>query len=656
MEPLRQRQVHLDFHTSEHIPGVGSEFDPEKFVARLKEAAVDSVTCFSRCHHGWIYHDTALPNRHSSLTCNLLAEQIRACHQADIRVPIYITVGWDHLAATEHPEWVEILEDGRQSGRTPLGKGWGWLDMDFASPYVDYVIAQTQEVLDLFGDEVDGIFFDILAQRGVHSPHALKRFREKGWDAADPVKQAEMRELLVTECVERLAGAVRHKNKDCTLFFNNGHVGPAFRKRAHHYTHLELESLPSGGWGHIHFPATIRYARTLGKPCLGMTGKFSESWGHFGSFKSDAALEHECMRMLAHGAGCSVGDQLPPRGELDAKTYRLIGGVFRQVAELEPWTKGASAVTEIAVLHPEEFSPGEISLHPTTHGAVRALEEGRLQFDLVDTQADLTGYRLLVLPDWTPLPEAFAEKVEGFLAAGGAVLSTGSAGRSLDGSRFALKDHPAVWLGEAETDAVDYVRPKEALHPDSDTDFVMFSPATQLEPAAGAEVLATVTRAVFPRSWDKFVSHAHSPAWEATSQPAALQTGRIVHLAHPVFRLYAEKSQPFVRELILSAVRRLLPDPLVEVSAPTSLQATITRLGDSHVLHLLHYIPERRGLKNDVVEDRLEATNLRVKVRRPASRAFAAPSGEPIELIQAPDGVELKIPHLNGWFVAVLEA
>ena len=655
MKPLRQRQVHLDFHTSEHIPGVGSEFDADKFVARLKEAAVDSITCFSRCHHGWIYHETALPNRHPSLPCNLLAEQIRACHKADIRVPIYITVGWDHLAATEHPEWVEILEDGRQSGRTPLGKGWGWLDMDFASPYVDYVIAQTQEVLDIFGDEVDGIFFDILAQRGVHSPHALRRFHEKGWDAADPMKQAEMRELLVTECVERLAGAVREKNKDCSLFFNNGHVGPAFRKRAQHYTHLELESLPSGGWGHIHFPATIRYARTLGKPCLGMTGKFSESWGHFGSFKSTAALEHECMRMLAHGAGCSVGDQLPPRGELDAKTYRLIGDVYRQVAELEPWTAGAKAVTEIAVLHPEEFSPGEISLHPTTHGAVRVLEEGRHQFDLIDTQADLSRYRLLVLPDWTPLPDAFAAQVESFLEAGGSVLSTGSAGLNPGGEHFALAGHPAAWAGEAKDDAVDYLRPASGLHADDDTDFVMYSPAMRLEAQAGAEVLATVTEAVFPRSWDRFVSHAHSPAWEPTDRPAALQKGRILHLAHPLFRLYAEKSQPVVRELILSAVERLLPEPLVRTHAPSSLQATLTEQPGRAMVHLLHYIPERRGLKNDVVEDRLEASGLTIHVRRSASRAYAAPSREPLELVSTPTGVVIKVPQMCGWFVAVLE-
>ena len=58
------RQIHLDFHTGEHIPNIGSEFDPEEFAATLERARVDSITCFARCHHGWIYFDTtAFPER-----------------------------------------------------------------------------------------------------------------------------------------------------------------------------------------------------------------------------------------------------------------------------------------------------------------------------------------------------------------------------------------------------------------------------------------------------------------------------------------------------------------------------------------------------------------------------------------------------------------
>jgi hypothetical protein len=111
---LRFRQIHLDFHTSEHIQDIGAAFDPDTFAATLARARVNSITCFGRCHHGWIYFDTQRfpERRHPHLSRNLLADQIQACHARDIRVPIYLTVQWDHFTANEHPEWLVVDEQG----------------------------------------------------------------------------------------------------------------------------------------------------------------------------------------------------------------------------------------------------------------------------------------------------------------------------------------------------------------------------------------------------------------------------------------------------------------------------------------------------------------------------------------------------------------
>ncbi|MDD5707466.1 MAG: hypothetical protein PHR35_16200, partial [Kiritimatiellae bacterium] len=54
----RFRQIHLDFHTSEHIPDVGAEFDADTFGNTLDEARVNWVTLFATCHHGWSYYPT----------------------------------------------------------------------------------------------------------------------------------------------------------------------------------------------------------------------------------------------------------------------------------------------------------------------------------------------------------------------------------------------------------------------------------------------------------------------------------------------------------------------------------------------------------------------------------------------------------------------
>ena len=135
--------------------------------------------------------------------------------------------------------------------------------------------------------------------------------------ASSPDRQAFAAQVRDT-VRRRLFEAGRARVPGAMVFFNSGHVGyEQTINSLEHFTHFELESLPSTGqWGYSHYPISVRYVRTLGKPHLGMTGKFHTSWGDFSSFKNQAALEFECFQMLANGAACCIGDQLHPRGRL----------------------------------------------------------------------------------------------------------------------------------------------------------------------------------------------------------------------------------------------------------------------------------------------------------------------------------------------------
>lgn len=45
MKKIPNRQVHLDFHTSEMIDQVGSKFSAEEFADTLKNANVEALLC-----------------------------------------------------------------------------------------------------------------------------------------------------------------------------------------------------------------------------------------------------------------------------------------------------------------------------------------------------------------------------------------------------------------------------------------------------------------------------------------------------------------------------------------------------------------------------------------------------------------------------------
>jgi len=71
------RQVHLDFHTSEKIENIGQNFSKKQFQDTLKKGHVNSITLFSKCHHGWSYHPTKTNLMHPYLTFDLFGEQVK---------------------------------------------------------------------------------------------------------------------------------------------------------------------------------------------------------------------------------------------------------------------------------------------------------------------------------------------------------------------------------------------------------------------------------------------------------------------------------------------------------------------------------------------------------------------------------------------------
>lgn len=103
MNVIPQRQVHLDFHTSERIDGIGSMFDPEQFKSCLKKGHVNSITIFAKCHHGWAYFPSETNEMHPGLNFDLLSAMLKACKEADVQAPIYISAGLDEKYFIEHP-------------------------------------------------------------------------------------------------------------------------------------------------------------------------------------------------------------------------------------------------------------------------------------------------------------------------------------------------------------------------------------------------------------------------------------------------------------------------------------------------------------------------------------------------------------------------
>lgn len=656
------RQIHLDFHTPQGVGPIAARFDPARYVGTLAAAGVDSVVTFAKCHHGWSYYDSAVGMRHPDLAFDLLRVQFDACKAAGIRLPIYVSVGWDELAAFNHPDWRQISPDGTFSTLGVLGRNldatWSYLCLN--SPYLDAVCTQIEELASSF-PAADGFWLDIAPRQGqCCCTHCRSAMDARGLDWTREADRLAFRRIVETTYYQRTVAAARSVRPDMPVFHNQGHTPRGDRTIFRYYSHLDIESLPTGGWGYDHFPISARYAETVGKPFLGLTGRFHTVWGEFGGYKHPNALRYEAALIQAFGGGISIGDQLDVTGELDVSTYRLIGQAFGEARSREPWCQGSRNVADVAVLSSASVRfPGLLDAGAKhceeDEGAVRMLLEAHIPFDVIDSDADLSRYRLLILPDTIALVSTLVERLKEYLGSGGCVLLTGVSGMTPDLKTWAL-DIGAEDLGPAPHTPT-FILPIPGLRPDfCDSPFVMYAAPRQLRPTTGRS-LGDVYFPYFNRSPRHFFGHQHTPARpEPTGFALGVRTGGLAAVPYPVFTLYRRLGAVAIKAFTVALILDLLGKPSLSVDLPSQGRATLRHQPDQdrHVLHLLYATPALRGMTPlgpmEVIEDlpTLHDIAVRVRLDEPVAQVRLVPDGDPIAFERTVDGVTFRVPRLSG--------
>lgn len=654
---LRFRQVHLDFHTSPLITDVGVDFKAADFVRTLKDAHINSINIFAKCHHGMAYYPSKVGPVHPGLKFDLLGEMITACHAADILTPVYITVMWDQYAAEQHADWRVLDEHGAVDGATPLQPGWKRVCVN--TPYLDYVNAQAEEVAKNY--EADGFWFDIVEypSYGCFCHYCIEEREKLGLDSAKQEDRAKHMEMVLQRAMDRLQATVKRYRPHAATFFN-GQVRIGMRPYLKHYTQIEIESLPGGGWGYSHFAIMSRYVRRLGFDYLGMDARFHRTWGDFGSLRNQAALDYECFRMLAQAGKCSLGDQMHPRGRLLKPVYERIGNTYKSVEEKEPWCVGATAVSEIGFLSTAKTSlAGRLSAPDV--GATNILAELHHQFDVLDRDSDFSSYKVLILPDEHRFDDELLAKVQKFLADGGKLILSHESGLDIDGKKFALEAMGVEYIGASPYlgNAGDYFEVLEGANEDIDAD-VQFSyaPGSRVKVRSGTDLLARIWKPYFDRTYEHFSSHHQTPYDQPTDEAAVTQRGNVMYISFPIFDSYAKNAYAVHKLLVRNCLRRLLPDPLFEAELPSTAEASLTEQGQKRIVHLLHYPASRRAPDLDIVEEAIPLANVKIalRVEKEPSRVYLAPQRQSLKVDFDGKYAHTVVPVVDGHQMVVFDA
>jgi len=662
------RKIHLDFHNSRHMPHIGETFDPDAFVETLRQGHVDAVTVFAKDMHGYFYYPSVFGPVHPGLSRDLLGEQVAACRAHGIRVYAYYCVTWDNYLAEHHPEWLVWKRD-RTTYLPRFGEPPSWTALCLANDdFVQLVLEHSQEILQRY--PIDGIWYDMPMPRGgeCFCPTCLAAFRLTGESPFDEAAQRVHKQQLLTTFLRRSAELAHTLRPGCQVDQNN-QTNLGLPERATFLDNIDIEALPTGGWGYLYFPVNARYARTLGTSICGMTGRFQKSWADFGGLKHPTQLRIELAGIVAQGAQCGIGDQMPPSGRLDAAVYETIGQAYAEIERLEPFLEGAAPAVEAAIvvggLPLTDIGRPTTPLARSVIGLTKLLIEQRLQFDVVEVDAPFERYRLLLLPDWLRVDVRLAERLNHHLAVGGAVLSLGRSLRCEESTQPWLADLGLTFVGESPYQPCYLCVRKDSGLDVPPYEYALYSGADYWqENRSDAKVLARLGEPLFQRSGEHYTSHAQTPFDHATEYPAIIQRDRFGAVTFPLGTSYDQYGYWVYRKLFQQLVQAVYPQQFVRSSAPLSAELSVTyqtRAAGRPARYLVHIVNcsplPRVGEHPQYFEDPtpLPACTVDLHLEARLTRAYEAVTGATCPLEPTPDGWRVHVSPMTTNALLVLE-
>ena len=645
-----------DNHTMAACPDVGANFDADAFTDRIKQCGVDQITFCARCNQGMAYYNTKIGIKHPSLKYDLFGKLAEACKRKNIALIAYLNGGISSAEGVLHREWTTLYFDGRENRKpsnTPYVR-----TMCYNTGYRDHLIAMIEEIAHNY--PVSGFFIDCLQGFPCVCPICVKEMKERGIDWQNEDEVVKFSEFSALRLAKDIAKAARAINPDFQLYFN----GVPFEDQKDIGTWLECEDLPTAGWGYEYLPVLAHYMRTLGdKPVMNMNGRFYD-WGDFGGLRPEAAIKSELLYGLANGMRPNIGGQFHPRGDLEDAVFDRIEKIYTELQTMEPWFDNAKNLTEIAIVYPKSNRNIRDQAFGDSNGqlraAVRMLSELKQQFDVVTEFADWSKYKVLVIPDDITFNEEITRRVKDHIAAGKAVISSGSSGLNMEKTQFALEKEWGIKFNkECDFDPAYFTVGKNFNRGLPVMPLSLYSSGVDVEPLPGTSVEANLIKPYYNRGWDGEYAFYYNPPDKVTDKPALTVNGKVAHFSHRIFTGYYDQAPVELRTVFANVLDKFLPDPLIKYeNLPSFSRVFVTEQPGRRMVHLLSYVPELRGSKTQMIEEPIELHDVKISLRmdgKTLKKVYLAPEKKslPFKII---DGyVNVTIPVSMGYSLLVFE-
>lgn len=642
----------FDFHTMPACPDVGKNFNPDEFTERIRKCGVDYIVFPAKCNLGMCYFNTRIGTKHPSLKYDMFGEIVKNCKKRGIAISAYINVGISHHDALFHREWCILTPEGYTYRPDRLNSF--FRTMCYNTGYRDYILELIKEIVSNYS--VDGLFLDCMRTPPCIGVECIREIKEKGIDWNN-LEELEKFALFSQLRMAKLISETARRIKPNLLLYFNG-IPYALQKNVGNY--IEFECLPTGGWGYETLPVFSRYLRTLKKPVVNMTGRFHTSWGDFGGIRTEAAIEYDCLYGLANTMRITIGDHLHPRGEINNAVFDLIERVYKKLQKFEPWFENAESFTEIGVIIPQ---PGFKNYKNEKNriiakGIARILSELKLQFDILTEDSFWKEYKLLVLPDEVLLDNRIKNRVKIHLKNGGLIISTGYSGLDNEKKDFVIEEWNLKFKGELPFEPVYFVVTSEIGEKIPEMPLDTYENGIAVKPGKDVKTLGRFVSPYYTKHWDGEHGFVYLPPDKITEFPAIVMNDKVIHICFPLFTPYSNIAPVYLKNLLNNLIKKFLPDPVIKTSGlPSFARVFLTSQENRKIVHILSYVPERRG-NIDIIEEPVEVRNIALNLRKDNLKirsVYTAPNKKKLKFEIKENYIHTEIPSVKGYSIIVFE-
>lgn len=657
--------MHFDLHPGVGDLALGADTSEENIGALLDRVRPDYVQYDCKGHSGWAGYPTALGNAAPHIEKDALEIWRKATRERGVGLFIHFSGVFDMRAAAAHPEWARVDAAGQADKEI----------MSVFGPYREnMLVPQLDEAVGRYG--LDGVWVDgeCWAAKMDWSQDAFKAWQSQKFfsDASDSPdsSDAKTNEQPKTQSPPRAPGddgwqewkmfQRRAFERYVENWVDDLHAARPDAQATSNWIYTSLFPFPpradvvdfiSGDYQSLDSADRARYeARYLAAtaPQAGLSWDLM-AWGFAipgGHMKTAAALKQEASIVLMQGGGFQLYYQPTRRGYVAPQLIETAGEVADFCRARQSFSHKGESVPQVALLFPEStYWAREDEVAPTfgqfaaLEGALHALLELHYSVDVLpefELERRLGEYSLIVIPEAEQLPETLRDKLSDYTSNGGSLLLIGAASAGMFKTELGVE-----FLGDPGDAA------ETTCESSSGLALIESGPWQRLAPGGSAQVLA----------W----RHASNDT-RKDEVPASIVAphgrGKIATIPGPAATAYHGKHHPATRALIGDAARAIIPEPMVELDGPPTVDLALRRTADGRLaLHLLNLTNAQRG-ERYVAPDFIPPVGpmtARLRLPEKPKRVTWMPEGEPLDWTWRDGIATVTIPRLEIHGAVVIE-